>query len=77
MQIRFKATEDQAGYNGFWKEGPELIFIKFTDGQTMDVPEGKAQELLRDFPRNFEAASQAREIGTPPKDRMIRKAKTK
>ena len=75
MQIRFKATEHQPAYNGFWKSGPDLVFIKFTDGQSLDVPDGKARELLRDFPSNFEAVT--KEIKSAPVDRMVRTATTK
>jgi hypothetical protein len=77
MNLKFKATENFRNYNGFWKEGPELIFIEFIDGQTMDVPAGKAQELLRDFPRNFETIPEVRDIPAPPVDRMLKRGKTK
>ncbi|HCS49760.1 MAG TPA: hypothetical protein DIW61_16560 [Candidatus Aminicenantes bacterium] len=76
MRVKFTATEQLAAYRG-WHGGRRVIFAP---GEEKDLPEAKAEELLRDFPRNFgpaEIAVMSREIETAPVDRMMRKAKSK
>jgi hypothetical protein len=43
------------------------------------LPDGKAVQLLRDFPLNFEAVVEAetREIESPPVDRMFKRKRAK
>ena len=53
--------------------------IIFGPGETRDVPDAKARELLRDFPTNFVRVIEVAttEIPSAPVDRMMRKGRTK
>jgi hypothetical protein len=79
MRLRFKATEAMGSYNGYWGSGANLVYVRFQDGQVQDLPDGKAVQLLRDFPLNFEAVVEAetREIESPPVDRMFKRKRAK
>ena len=79
MILKFRATRGLGAYNGSWREGPNFVFIRFQDGQAQDVPDGKAAQLLQDFPLNFERIIEVvtRELDSPPLDRMFKRKKAK
>jgi hypothetical protein len=72
MRIRFTASGPLESYRG-WHAGQRVCF---EPGQTKDIPDAKAEELLRDFPANFSPIMDVTtaEIPAAPVDRMINKS---
>lgn len=73
MRIRFKKTKVMEKYTGFFEDKP----VNFLDGEEKDVPVAKGEQLLRDYSEFFTAVNLVKEIEKPPRDKMIKKAKTK
>ena len=72
MKIIFKKSTSLEEYHGFHEGGP----IDFKNGEKKDITDVKAKELLMDFPDNFDQPVM-KEMEKAPKDKMIKKAKTK
>jgi len=72
MRIRFKKTEVMEKYIGFFEDKP----VNFLDGEEKDVPDAKGEQLLKGYPEFFTEVK-VKEIEKPPRDKMIKKAKTK
>ena len=49
MKLKFKKTDAMEKYIGFHEKDR----IEFSDGETKDVPEEKAEQLLKDYPEFF------------------------
>ncbi len=78
-KIRFKKSTSLEEYHGFHGSEP----IDFLDNEEKEIDDEKAKELLAGFPDNFElhvevkVKAKVKEIKSPPKDTMIKKASTK
>ena len=77
MILKFRATQSLGSYNGSWGSGKDYIYVRFIDGQMQNVPDGKAAQLLQDFPLNFERVVEVetREVESAPVDRMFKRKK--
>jgi len=75
MKLRFKKTEVMEKYQGF--HGKERI--EFSDGETKDVPDEKAAQLLEDYPEFFTEAGKPdkrEKPETPAMNRAITSSKS-
>ncbi len=71
MKLRFKGKAHFMEYHGA---------VNFVDGEIKDVPDGTGNYLLAvfgDFFTEIFPVALKREMTAPPKDKMVRKAKTK
>lgn len=74
-KLKFKGAVTFPAYRG---KG-----VVFHDGDTKEVSDDVADYLLNDFPENFteikpkKKKSKKREVKSPPKDKMMKKSKTK
>lgn len=68
MKLRFKGKVNFMEYHSH--------LVDFVDGEVKEVPDNVGEYLLSDFRDCFEEVK-TREIEAPPKDRMMRKTKTR
>lgn len=75
MRLKFKKTKVMEKYQGFHDDKP----VNFSDGEKKDVPDEKAEQLLRDFPEFFTKIGESnkrKESETPAVNRAITSSKS-
>jgi len=69
MKLRFKKTDAMEKYEGF--HGEEHVI--FSDGEMKDVPDEKAEQLLKDYPEFFTSLEDIKRAERERKEEEARK----